>query len=93
MRAIWNNVVIAQSDDTIVVEGNHYFPPDSIKDEYFTKTEFTTVCGWKGMANYYSVVVDGKINKDCAWCYAQPNDAAMRIKGMISFWNGVKVMP
>ena len=93
MRAIWNNVVIAQSDDTIVVEGNHYFPLDSIRGKYFTKTEFTTVCGWKGTANYYSVLIDGKTNRDCAWYYAKPNDAAMKIKGMISFWNGIKVVP
>ena len=81
MKAIWNDEVIAESDDTIVVEGNHYFPIDSIKSEYFQKTELTTFCGWKGMANYYSVTVNGKTNKDCAWYYAEPNDAAKKIKG------------
>ena len=75
MQAIWNGVVIADSNDTVVVEGNHYFPPDSIKEEYYSKTELTTVCGWKGMANYYST----------------PNDAASKIKGMVAFWNGVDV--
>lgn len=90
MQAIWNDVVIAESDNTVEVDGNPYFPPDSIKQEYFEKTELTTVCGWKGMANYYSVKVNGKTNKDCAWYYAKPNDAAMKIKGMVAFWNGVK---
>jgi len=91
MQAIWNDTVIAESDNTVVVEGNHYFPFDSIKEEYFKKTELTTVCGWKGMANYYSVDVNGKTNKDCAWYYEKPNDAAMKIKGMVAFWNGVNV--
>jgi len=91
MQAIWNDTVIAESDNTVVVEGNHYFPFDSIKEEYFKKTELTTVCGWKGTANYYSVDVNGKTNKDCAWYYAKPNDAAMKIKGMVAFWNGVHV--
>ncbi|MEO2201474.1 MAG: DUF427 domain-containing protein [Nitrosopumilus sp.] len=89
MQAIWNGVVIAESDNTIVVEGNHYFPFDSIKEEYYSKTELTTFCGWKGTANYYSVTVNGKTNKDCAWYYESPNDAASKIKGMVAFWNGV----
>lgn len=91
MKAIWNETVIAESDDTIVVEGNHYFDPKDVKLEYFTKTELTTMCGWKGMANYYSVTVNGKTNKDCAWYYAEPNEAAEKIKGRIAFWNGVNV--
>ena len=91
MKAIWNDTVIAESNDTVVVEGNHYFPPESIKPEYFEKTNLTTFCGWKGMANYYSVTVNGKTNKDCAWYYAKPNDAAKKIEGMIAFWNGVKI--
>ena len=90
MKAIWNDTVIAESDDTVVVEGNHYFPIDSIKSEY-EKTSLTTFCGWKGMANYYSVTVNGKTNKECAWYYAEPNDAAKKIKGMVAFWNGVEV--
>jgi uncharacterized protein (DUF427 family) len=89
MKAMWNNVVIAQSDNTEVVDGNHYFPFDSIKSEYFVKAELTTVCGWKGKAN--SVTVDGKTNKDCAWYYAEPNDAASKLKGMVAFWNGIDV--
>ena len=91
MKAIWNNAVIAESDNTEIVEGNHYFPFDSIKPEFFTNTELTTVCGWKGKANYYSVTVDGKTNKDCAWYYAEPNDAANMIKGMVAFWNGIDI--
>ena len=91
MQAIWNGTVIAESNDTVTVEGNYYFPFDSIKEEYYTKTELTTFCGWKRMANYYSVTVDGKTNKDCAWYYAEPNDAASKIKGMIAFWNGVDI--
>ena len=91
MQAIWNDTVIAESNATIVVDGNHYFPFDSIKKEYFQKAELTTVCGWKGMANYYSVNVNGKNNKDCAWYYEKPNDAAIKIKGMVAFWNGVNV--
>jgi uncharacterized protein (DUF427 family) len=91
MQAVWNSVVIAESDETVIVEGNHYFPIDSIKNEYFQKTDFTSFCGWKGMANYFSVNVNGKINKDCAWYYAEPNEAATKIKGMVAFWNGVQV--
>ena len=91
MKATWNNVVVAESNETIVVEGNHYYPIESIKKEYFEKTDFTSLCGWKGMANYFSVNVNGKTNKDCAWYYAEPNDAATKIKDMVAFWNGVKV--
>jgi uncharacterized protein (DUF427 family) len=91
MKAIWNDTVLAESDQTIIVEGNHYFPYDSIKKEFFTKSDTTTICGWKGMANYFSVVINGKTNKDCAWYYAEPNDAAKKIKNYVAFWNGVKV--
>ena len=91
MKAVWNDQIIAQSNDTIVVEGNHYFPSASIKKEFFQKTDFTSFCGWKGMANYYSVIVNGKTNENCAWYYAEPNDAAKKIRGRIAFWNGVKV--
>ena len=91
MQAIWNDTVIAESNDTVEVDGNPYFPFDSINEEYFKKTEFTSVCGWKGKANYYSLDVNGKTNKDCAWYYAEPNDAASKLKGMVAFWNGVKV--
>lgn len=91
MKAIWNDAVLADSNDTIIVEGNHYFPEDSIKQEYFEKTDFTSFCGWKGMANYYSVIVNGKKNENCAWYYAEPNDAAKKIKNYVAFWNGIKV--
>ena len=72
MKAVWNDTVIAESDDTVVVEGNHYFPSDSIKSEFFSKTETNTSCPWKGMASYYSVTVNGKTNTDCAWYYPLP---------------------
>ena len=91
MKAIWNDIIIAESDDTIVVEGNHYFPADSIKDEYFEKTDLTSFCGWKGTASYYSVTVNGKTNKNCAWYYAKPNDAVKQIQGRVAFWNGIRV--
>ena len=80
MRAIWNDTVLAESDDTIIVEGNHYFPIESIKKDLFEPSQLTTMCGWKGMANYYSVTIHGKTNKDCAWYYANPNDAAKSCK-------------
>lgn len=91
MKAVWHDTVLAESDNTIVVEGNHYFPPNSIKEQYFEKSDYTSFCGWKGMANYYSVKVDGKTNENCAWYYAEPNDAAKKIKGHVAFWNGVTV--
>ncbi len=91
MKATWNDTIIAESDDTVIVEGNHYFPVESIKKEYFEESDFTSFCGWKGMANYYSVKVNDKTNKDSAWYYVEPNDAAKKIKGRIAFWNGIKV--
>lgn len=92
MKAVWNNVVLAQSDDTIVVEGNHYFPADSVNKDLLVPSQLTSFCGWKGTANYYSANVNGKTNKDCAWYYAEPNDAAKKIKGRIAFWNGVEIL-
>ena len=92
MKAVWNDTVIAESDDTVVVEGNHYFPPDSIKSEYFHKTETSTSCPWKGMASYYSVTVNGKTNTDCAWYYAVPSKEAEKIKDRVAFWNGVQII-
>lgn len=91
MRAIWRNTVIAESDDTVVVEGNHYFPPDSIRGEYFRPSDTRTTCPWKGTANYYHVIVDGEANKDAAWYYPEVKDAAKNIKGRVAFWKGVKV--
>ncbi len=91
MKAIWNGEVIAESDDTVVVEGNHYFPPSSIKKEYFKETSTHTVCPWKGTASYYSLDVNGEENKDAAWYYPETSELAKNIKGYVAFWNGVKV--
>jgi uncharacterized protein (DUF427 family) len=90
-RAVWNDVVIAESDATVVVEGNHYFPPDAIRREHLRESAKHTVCGWKGTASYYDVVVDGATNSDAAWYYPQPKDAAKQIAGYIAFWRGVRV--
>ncbi len=90
-RAIWNGVVIAESEATVVVEGNHYFPLQAVKGEYLRESDHHTVCGWKGTASYYDVVVDGATNKDAAWYYPQPKDAAQQIAGYVAFWRGVRV--
>jgi uncharacterized protein (DUF427 family) len=91
MKAVWNGQILAESTNTIIVEGNHYFPPDSIRKEYFTKSNTSTICPWKGMASYYTVIVDGKTNKDCAWYYPQASDAAKKIQGYVAFWKGVEI--
>ena len=91
MKAVFNNVIIAESDDTIVVEGNHYFPPQSLKKEYFTVSDHKSTCPWKGLASYYSVNVDGKTETDAAWYYNSPSEAAKEIKDHVAFWKGVKV--
>lgn len=91
MKAIWNNVILAESNKTEVVEGNHYFPPDSIKREYFEDTDTTTTCPWKGEASYYNIQVNGKKNTDAAWFYPHPKEAARKIKGYVAFWKGVLV--
>jgi len=91
MKATWNNTVLAESSETVVVEGNQYFPADSIKTEYFQPSSTHTVCGWKGTASYYDVVVDGKVNKDAAWLYPEPKSAAAEITGRVAFWKGVEV--
>jgi uncharacterized protein (DUF427 family) len=93
MKAVWRDTVIAESDNTVVVEGNHYFPPDAIKREHFQPSETHTVCGWKGTASYYDVVVGGEVNKDAAWYYPETKEAADNIKGYVAFWEGVKVGP
>ncbi|MEM1062111.1 MAG: DUF427 domain-containing protein [Planctomycetota bacterium] len=90
-RAIWNDVVLAESDDTVVVDGNHYFPADALTDGCFEPVGTTTVCGWKGTANYYDVVAGGERNPGAAWYYADPKPAAAEIKGRVAFWKGVKV--
>ncbi len=91
VSAIWNGRTIAQSDDTVVVEGNHYFPAESLDRAFVKSSATTSVCGWKGTANYYSLVVDGKENKDAVWYYADPKSAASKIKGRVAFWKGVDV--
>lgn len=91
MHATWRNKTLAESDDTIVVEGNHYFPPESINREYFRPSDMHTTCPWKGEASYYNIVVDNEVNKDAAWYYPEPKDAAKEIKGRVAFWKGVKV--
>ena len=91
MKAVWNSVVIAESNETIVVEHSHYFPPDSISEEYFKESDHQTVCSWKGIARYYSIVVNGETNENAAWYYPETLEAATNIKGYIAFWNGVDV--
>jgi uncharacterized protein (DUF427 family) len=93
MKAIWKDKVLAESDKTIVIEGSHYFPPDSILKEYFSESGTHTICPWKGQASYYNVVVDDDVNRDAAWYYPEPKDAAKEIKGYIAFWRGVDVAP
>jgi len=90
-KAIWESTVIAESNQTVEVEGNQYFPADSIKSEYFTPSAKHTECPWKGTASYYSVRVEGKENRDAAWYYPQPFDAARQVKGRVAFWKGVVV--
>ena len=89
--ATWRGAVLADSDDTVIVEGNHYFPRDSINEEYFTQSDTHTRCHWKGTASYFDVVVDGETNSDAAWYYPTPSDAASEIKDRVAFWRGVKV--
>jgi uncharacterized protein (DUF427 family) len=91
MKATWNGVTLAQSDDTVVVENNHYFPADSINAEYFTDSDTSSICPWKGTASYKTVVVDGQKNPDAAWFYQTPKDAAAEIKDRFAFWKGVTV--
>jgi uncharacterized protein (DUF427 family) len=90
-KAIWNGAVIAQSNDTVVVEGNHYFPSDSVNRQYFQESNTHTTCPWKGVASYYSLEVDGQVNKDAAWYYPSTKDKAKQIEGYVAFWRGVKV--
>lgn len=91
MKAIWDGAVLAESQDTIVVEGNHYFPPDSLNREYFKESSKHTFCGWKGQASYYDIKVDGKVNRAAAWYYPSPQRAANQIKDYVAFWGGVRV--
>ncbi len=91
MKAVWNNTVIAESNATKVIEGNHYFPPESIKTEYFKPSGTHTTCPWKGEASYYSLEVDGKTNADAAWYYPKAKDMAKQIEGYVAFWRGVAI--
>ena len=91
MKAIWNGAVLAESNDTVVVEGNHYFPAEPIKTEYFQPSEKHTVCGWKGTASYYDIAVNGEINGDAAWYYPETKPDAKEIEGYVAFWKGVEI--
>ena len=91
MKAIWNNTLIAESDDTVLVEGNHYCPESTLKREFVTFSNHKTSCPWKGQASYYSLIVNGEVNVDAVWYYPDPKPEAANIKGMVAFWKGVKV--
>ena len=91
MKATWNGAVIAQSDDLVVVEGNQYFPESSLNRDYITFSNHKTSCAWKGQASYYSLIVNGELNTDAAWYYADPKPEAESIKGRVAFWKGVKI--
>ncbi|MDJ0661389.1 MAG: DUF427 domain-containing protein [Crocosphaera sp.] len=90
-KAIWNGVILAESDQCEMVEGNYYFPPDSIHKQYFKESDNHTTCFWKGQASYYTIEVDGQENKDAAWYYPIPKEKAQNIKGYVAFWKGVQV--
>lgn len=92
MKAIWNDTVIAESDETKVIEGNHYFPAGSIRKDYFKASETQSVCHWKGTASYYSLEVEGKSNPDAAWYYPETKDMAKEIEGYVAFWKGVQIV-
>lgn len=93
VKATWNGAMLAESDETVVVEGNHYFPPETINRDYFRASETHTTCPWKGLASYYTVEVAGEQNADAAWYYPEPKDAAKQITGYVAFWHGVRVEP
>ena len=93
MKAIWNGAVIAESDDTVVVEGNHYFPREAIDPKYFADSDNRSVCHWKGTASYFHVDVDGQRNPNAAWYYPEPSAAAAEIRDRVAFWRGVDVVP
>ena len=92
MKAIWNNTVIAESDDTVVVEGNHYFPAAALKREYTAFSNHKTMCPWKGQASYLSLLVNGEMNPDAVWYYAEPKSGAEQVKDRVAFWKGVQVV-
>lgn len=90
-KAVWNGKVLAESDETIVVEGNHYFPEESLNREFFRQSSHHSVCPWKGVASYYTVEVDGESNENAAWYYPKPSFLARKVKDRVAFWNGVRV--
>lgn len=92
MKALWNGKIIAQSNETLIVEGNHYFPIESVNNDFLNDSETSSTCPWKGKASYYSLNVDEKINKDAAWYYPSPKPEANKIKGMVAFWKGVEIV-
>lgn len=92
MKAIWHDAVLAESNDTVIVEGNHYFPPESLNKNLFRESDYHTTCGWKGQASYYDVIVGDEINKDAAWYYPNPKDAAKNITDHVAFWRGVEIV-
>ena len=92
MKAIWNDTIIAESADTLMVEGNHYFPLESLKKEYFEESKTLTICPWKGTASYFSLRVNDKVNEDAAWFYATPKSAAVQVLNRVAFWKGVNVV-
>jgi uncharacterized protein (DUF427 family) len=92
MKAVWNGATLAESNQTIVVEGNHYFPPAALHREFFHESSHHTTCGWKGVASYYDVEVNGQRNQNAAWYYPEPKEAAQNIKGYVAFWKGVQVV-
>ena len=91
MKAVWNDAVLAESDDTVVVEGNHYFPPDALRREHLEPSSHRTTCPWKGEAGYFDVVAGGERNENAAWVYREPKEAASEIKDHVAFWKGVQV--
>ena len=91
MKAIWNNTLIAESDDTVLVEGNHYFPESALRREFIAFSNHKTSCPWKGQAGYYSLLVNGELNTDAAWYYADPKPEAEMVRGRVAFWKGVKI--
>jgi uncharacterized protein (DUF427 family) len=91
MKATWNNTLIAESDDTVLVEGNHYFPESALRREFITFSNHKTSCPWKGQASYYSLLVNGELNTDAAWFYADPKPEAEMVRGRVAFWKGVTI--
>ena len=92
MKAIWNDQIVAESIDTVIIENNHYFPPESIRSEFFQDSDTSSSCHWKGTAQYKTLLVDGEVNEDAAWYYPEPSALAKGIKGYFAFWKGVKIV-